>query len=172
MGVSERVRSGIDDRTAVRIASAVNPGVRGSALLPGMLRRPSALRRRVARLLDARRSELRNRRQALHVRSAQYQAEIETQTPVQTLSRDDIERTGLTSIGDILQELTGSGSALNTKFNSSGNFGFPHLAGELLKQQGKIRSYGVSNFDVHDLDEALAVGQDRARTAARDRAVR
>ena len=40
----------------VRIASAVNPGVRGSALLPGMLRRPSALRRRVARLLDARRS--------------------------------------------------------------------------------------------------------------------
>ena len=44
-------------------------------------------------------------------------AEIETQTPVQTLSRDDIERTGLTSIGDILQELTGSGSALNTKFN-------------------------------------------------------
>src|SRR5690606_509166 len=51
-------------------------------------------------------------------------AEIETQTPVQTLSRDDIERTGLTSIGDILQELTGSGSALNTTFNSSGNFGF------------------------------------------------
>ena len=51
-------------------------------------------------------------------------AEIETQTPVQTLSREDIDRTGLTSIGDILQELTGSGSALNTKFNSSGNFGF------------------------------------------------
>ncbi|MGH8085457.1 MAG: TonB-dependent receptor plug domain-containing protein [Lysobacter sp.] len=51
-------------------------------------------------------------------------AEIESQTPVQTLTRDDIERTGLTSIGDILQELTGSGSALNTKFNSSGNFGF------------------------------------------------
>ncbi|MGY1426314.1 TonB-dependent receptor [Lysobacter sp. A289] len=51
-------------------------------------------------------------------------AEIATQTPVQTLTREDIERTGLTSIGDILQELTGSGSALNTKFNSSGNFGF------------------------------------------------
>jgi diketogulonate reductase-like aldo/keto reductase len=28
---------------------------------------------------------------------------------------------------------------------------------ELLKQQGKIRSYGVSNFDVHDLDETLAL---------------
>ncbi|SKA16348.1 TonB-dependent receptor [Novilysobacter spongiicola] len=51
-------------------------------------------------------------------------AEIETEVPVQTLTREDIERTGLTSIGDILQELTGSGSALNTKFNSSGNFGF------------------------------------------------
>jgi iron complex outermembrane receptor protein len=51
-------------------------------------------------------------------------ADIESQTPVQTLTREDIERTGLTSIGDIVQELTGSGSALNTKFNSSGNFGF------------------------------------------------
>lgn len=28
---------------------------------------------------------------------------------------------------------------------------------ETLKQQGKIRSYGVSNFDVDDLDEALAL---------------
>ncbi|MFK3650294.1 TonB-dependent receptor [Lysobacter enzymogenes] len=51
-------------------------------------------------------------------------AEIESQVPVQTLSRDDIERTGLTSLGDIVQELTGAGSALNAKFNSSGNFGF------------------------------------------------
>jgi beta-lactamase regulating signal transducer with metallopeptidase domain len=40
----------------VRIASAVNPRACGSALLPGVLRRPSTLRRRVARLLDARRS--------------------------------------------------------------------------------------------------------------------
>ena len=30
-------------------------------------------------------------------------AEIERQTPVQTLSREDLERTGLTSVGDILQ---------------------------------------------------------------------
>lgn len=51
-------------------------------------------------------------------------AEMEGRVPVQTLSREDIERTGLTSIGEVLQELTGSGSALNTKFNSSGNFGF------------------------------------------------
>ena len=52
-------------------------------------------------------------------------AEIEGQVPVQTVTREDIDRTGLTSIGDVVQALTGSGSALNTKFNSSGNFGFP-----------------------------------------------
>ena len=51
-------------------------------------------------------------------------SELAGQVPVQTLSREDIERTGLTSIGDIIQELTGSGSALNTRVNSSGNFGF------------------------------------------------
>ncbi len=52
-------------------------------------------------------------------------AEMQGQVPIQTISRDDIERTGLNSIGDVLQELTASGSALNAKFNSSGNFGFP-----------------------------------------------
>jgi iron complex outermembrane recepter protein len=52
-------------------------------------------------------------------------AELEGHVPVQTVSREDIDRTGLTSLGDIVQTLTGSGSALNTKFNSSGNFGFP-----------------------------------------------
>ncbi len=52
-------------------------------------------------------------------------ANITGQSPVLTLTRDDLERTGKNSIGDILQQLTASGSALNTKFNSSGNFGFP-----------------------------------------------
>lgn len=52
-------------------------------------------------------------------------AEAEGLVPVQRISRADIERSGLTSVGDLLQALTGSGSALNTKFNSSGNFGFP-----------------------------------------------
>ncbi len=51
-------------------------------------------------------------------------AEVESQVPVQVLSREDIDRSGLTSLGDLVQELTGAGSALNTKFNSSGNFGF------------------------------------------------
>jgi len=52
-------------------------------------------------------------------------AEMQGQVPIQTLSRADIERTGLQSVGEVLQQLTASGSALNTKFNSSGNFGFP-----------------------------------------------
>ncbi|HXH01608.1 MAG TPA: TonB-dependent receptor [Xanthomonadaceae bacterium] len=52
-------------------------------------------------------------------------AEVEGQVPVQVVTREDIDRTGLTSIADVVQALTASGSALNTKFNSSGNFGFP-----------------------------------------------
>ncbi|HWU86426.1 MAG TPA: TonB-dependent receptor [Kofleriaceae bacterium] len=47
------------------------------------------------------------------------------QAPVLTLSREDLERSGLHSIGDVLQQLTVSGGAINGKFNSSGNFGFP-----------------------------------------------
>jgi len=53
------------------------------------------------------------------------QAQVEDALPVLVINRDDIQRTGLTSIGDLLQRITSSGSALNTRFNSSGNFGFP-----------------------------------------------
>ncbi len=52
-------------------------------------------------------------------------AEVEGQTPVQVITRVQIDQSGLSSVADILQQITGSGSALNTKFNSSGNFGFP-----------------------------------------------
>ncbi|MBU6199435.1 MAG: TonB-dependent receptor [Xanthomonadaceae bacterium] len=51
-------------------------------------------------------------------------AEIADQTPVITISAKDIAQTGLASIGDVIQQLSVSGSALNTKFNSAGNFGF------------------------------------------------
>ncbi len=47
------------------------------------------------------------------------------QAPVLMMSREDLDRTGLTSVGDILQQLPVSGGAINGKFNSSGNFGFP-----------------------------------------------
>ena len=52
-------------------------------------------------------------------------AELESQVPVQVLTREDTDRSGFTSVADIVQNLTASGAALNTKFNSSGNFGFP-----------------------------------------------
>ncbi len=52
-------------------------------------------------------------------------AEVEGQSPVITISAKDIEDTGLGSIGDVIQRLSVSGSSLNTKFNSAGNFGFP-----------------------------------------------
>jgi iron complex outermembrane receptor protein len=47
------------------------------------------------------------------------------QAPVRVLAREDLERTGLASVGDILQQLPASGGAINSKFNSSGNFGYP-----------------------------------------------
>jgi iron complex outermembrane receptor protein len=52
-------------------------------------------------------------------------ATLEGQVPVLVVDRAAIERSGHTSISDLVQQLTGSGSALNAKFNSSGNFGFP-----------------------------------------------
>ena len=53
------------------------------------------------------------------------QAQVEGALPIQTITRDEIERSGLTQVGDLLQQITASGSAINTRFNSSGNFGFP-----------------------------------------------
>jgi iron complex outermembrane receptor protein len=50
---------------------------------------------------------------------------LDKQSPVLQLGREELERTGLTSVGDILQQLPSSGGAINGKFNSSGNFGFP-----------------------------------------------
>ncbi|HTA64725.1 MAG TPA: TonB-dependent receptor, partial [Xanthomonadaceae bacterium] len=41
------------------------------------------------------------------------------------ISSDAIEQSGLADIGTLLQRLTTGGQALNTKFNSSGNFGYP-----------------------------------------------
>src|SRR5436190_24073100 len=45
--------------------------------------------------------------------------------PLATVSDADIAKSGTTSIGDVLQRLTSSGGGLNTKFNTSGNTGFP-----------------------------------------------
>ena len=56
-------------------------------------------------------------------------AELETQVPVQVLTREDIDRTGLNSIGDVVQQMTGSASSFNGKRNASGNDGFPSDGG-------------------------------------------
>lgn len=64
--------------------------------------------------------------QAIEVTGSRIKkAEIEGQVPVQVVTAADIEATGLGSIGDVIQRLSVSGSSLNTKFNSAGNFGFP-----------------------------------------------
>ncbi len=50
---------------------------------------------------------------------------LDKQAPVRQIGREELERTGLISVGDILQQLPASGGAINGKFNSSGNAGFP-----------------------------------------------
>ncbi len=45
--------------------------------------------------------------------------------PLVTVDDSDIAKSGLTSVGDLLQRLPVSGGGLNTKFNTSGNIGFP-----------------------------------------------
>jgi len=45
--------------------------------------------------------------------------------PVMNISDADIDATGLTNLGAILQQLPITGSAINTKFNVPGNSGFP-----------------------------------------------
>ncbi|MBB4153613.1 iron complex outermembrane receptor protein [Sphingomonas jinjuensis] len=45
--------------------------------------------------------------------------------PLTTIDNADIARTGLSSIGDVLQRLPGSAGGLNSRFNRSGNNGNP-----------------------------------------------
>lgn len=47
--------------------------------------------------------------------------DIETSQPVFSVSREDIQAQGLTSIGDVIQNLTSQGSSLNTAYNNGGN---------------------------------------------------
>ncbi len=45
--------------------------------------------------------------------------------PVLNLDEEDLDRSGLNSVGDFLQRIPSSGGGLNSKVNSSGNFGNP-----------------------------------------------
>jgi iron complex outermembrane receptor protein len=50
---------------------------------------------------------------------------LDQDQPVVFVDREAIDRTGLSSVADVLQRLPSSGGALNSKFNNSGNFGNP-----------------------------------------------
>ena len=47
--------------------------------------------------------------------------DVETAQPVTIVTAAEIKATGLTSIGDVLQQLSSTGSSLNTQFNNGGN---------------------------------------------------
>src|SRR3984885_826398 len=53
------------------------------------------------------------------------QTEAQREQPLSVISSDAIDQSDLADIGTLLQRLTTGGQALNTKFNSSGNFGYP-----------------------------------------------
>ncbi|HWP94936.1 MAG TPA: TonB-dependent receptor, partial [Gammaproteobacteria bacterium] len=76
-------------------------------------------------------------------------AAIEGAKPVLSIAREDLDRSGVQSVGDFLQRLTMSGSALNTKFNSSGNFGFPPDGGGV--------GAGSTQVDLRHLDAKRAL---------------
>ena len=63
---------------------------------------------------------------------------LDEAAPILEISRADIDRSGLTSLGDYLQRLSSSGGALNSKFNSSGNFGFPPDGGGIGAGEAQI----------------------------------
>ncbi|GAB1596549.1 TonB-dependent receptor [Lysobacter sp. PAGU 2638] len=48
-------------------------------------------------------------------------AESETSQPIVSLNREEIQAQGLTSVGDVIQNLAANGSTLNTTFNNGGN---------------------------------------------------
>src|SRR6478735_6608419 len=72
------------------------------------------------------------------------QTEKVTSQPVAIITRAQIDQSGATSIGEFLQDLSSSGKALNAKFNSSGNFGYPADGGGIGagSAQVDLRSLG------------------------------
>jgi iron complex outermembrane receptor protein len=72
------------------------------------------------------------------------QSVAQTTQPLTVISADQIEKTGLASVGDLLEQLTTGGSALNAKFNSSGNFGYPPDGGGI--------GAGSAQVDLRNLD--------------------
>ncbi len=63
--------------------------------------------------------------EVIYVTGSRIHTNLDNTEPVVNVTSEDIARSGLTSVGDLLQKLPTSGGALNSKFNSSGNAGFP-----------------------------------------------
>src|SRR6185437_13550453 len=72
------------------------------------------------------------------------QSEAQREQPLSVISTAAIQKTGLTDTGTLLQQLTTGGSALNAKFNSSGNFGYPPDGGGIAA--------GATEVDLRNLD--------------------
>ncbi|HEU0096396.1 MAG TPA: TonB-dependent receptor plug domain-containing protein, partial [Rhizomicrobium sp.] len=68
-------------------------------------------------------------------------ADIETSQPVLTLSRQDIDKQGVTSVADILQRISANGAALNRTFNNGGD----GSAGISLRNLGSSRTLVLVN---------------------------
>ena len=72
---------------------------------------------------------------------------LDARESVLGMEADDRNRTGLTSLGKMLARLSVSGSPLTTRFNSSGNFGFPADGGGVAAgaSQVDLRHLGSQN---------------------------
>ena len=63
---------------------------------------------------------------------------LDQAAPLTSIDNADIARTGLSSIGDVLQRLPGSAGGLNSRFNSSGNNGNPPDGGGVSAGSAEI----------------------------------
>src|SRR6185437_1628379 len=72
------------------------------------------------------------------------ESEAQREQPLSVITTAAMQKTGLADVGSLLQQITTGGSALNTKFNSSGNFGYPPDGGGIAA--------GASEVDLRNLD--------------------
>ncbi|KTF34063.1 TonB-dependent receptor [Xanthomonas vesicatoria] len=68
-------------------------------------------------------------------------ADVETSQPVLTLTRQDIDKQGVTSVADVLQRVAANGAALNRTFNNGGD----GSSGIALRNLGSARTLVLVN---------------------------